>query len=62
MPGVTVVGFLVTTPTLAADEGGIFGVNRSYVRNYATLEHAAGTNSAGTLTEGRCTWESSNTD
>ena len=45
----TVVALLVTAPTLAADEGGTFSVIRSYVRTHATLEHAAGTISAGTL-------------
>ena len=45
----TVVGFLVTAPTLAADEGGTFSVIRSYVRSHATLEHAVGTVSAGTM-------------
>ena len=44
-----VVGFLVTTPNLAADEGGTFRIIRSYVRNHATLEHAAGTVSIGNL-------------
>ena len=45
----TVVGWLGTAPTLAADEGGTFSVLRSYVREHATLEHATGTISAGTL-------------
>ena len=50
----TVLGFLVTAPTLAEDEGGTFSVIRSYVRNHATLEHAVGTVSVGTL-EGTAT-------
>ena len=45
----TVVGWLGTTPTVVADEGGTFSVLRSYVREHAALEHAAGTISAGTL-------------
>ena len=45
----TVVGFLGTASALAADEGGTFCVLRSYVRDHATLEHAAGTISAGAL-------------
>lgn len=54
----TVVGFLGTAPTLAADEGGTFSVIRSYVRDHATLEHAAGTISTGTL-EGTVTTQAS---
>ena len=45
----TVAVFLGTAPTLTADEGGTFSVLRSYVRDHSTLEHAAGTISAGTL-------------
>lgn len=44
-----VVGFLVTATSLAADEGGTFSIIRSYARTHATLEHAAGTISAGSL-------------
>ena len=44
-----VFGFLVTAPALAEDEGGTFSVIRSYVRNHATLEHAVGTVTVGTL-------------
>ena len=54
----TVVGFLGTASTLAADEGGTFGVLRSYERDHATLEHAAGTISVGTL-EGTVTTQAS---
>ena len=54
----TVVGCLGTAPTLAADEGGTFSVIRSYVRDHATLEHAAGTISTGTL-EGTVTTQAS---
>ena len=50
----TVVGILGTAPASLAEEGGTFSVIRSYVRDYATLEHAAGTISAGTL-EGTAT-------
>ncbi len=45
----SVVGVLGTTPTLAVGESGTFSVLRSYVRDYATLEHAAGTISTGVL-------------
>ncbi len=44
-----VVGFLVTATNLAADEGGTFSIIRSYARTHATLEHAAGTISTGSL-------------
>ena len=54
----TVLAFLGTAPTLAADEGGTFSVIRSYVRDHATLEHAQGTISAGTL-EGTVTTHAS---
>ena len=54
----TVVGFLGTVPTLGADEAGTFSIIRSYVRDHATLEHAAGTISAGTL-EGTVTTQAS---
>ena len=54
----TVVGFLGTASALAADEGGTFCVLRSYVRDHATLEHAAGTISAGAL-EGTVTTQAS---
>ena len=54
----TVVGSLGTASTLAADEGGTFSVLRSYVRDHATLEHAAGTISVGTL-EGTVTTQAS---
>ena len=36
-------------PVLAAGESGSFSVIRSYVRDYATLEHATGSLTAGTL-------------
>lgn len=49
-----IVGVLGTAPTLAAGENGTFSVIRSYTRDYATLEHAVGTVSAGTL-EGTAT-------
>ena len=48
----TVVGFLGTASTLSADEGGTFSVLRSYVRDHATLEHAAGTISPTSATRG----------
>ncbi len=54
----TVAGFLGTASTLSADEGGTFSVLRSYVRDHATLEHAAGTISVGTL-EGTVTTQAS---
>ena len=54
----TVAGFLGSASTLAADEGGTFSVLRSYVRDHATLEHAAGTTSVGTL-EGTVTTQAS---
>ena len=54
----TVFGLLGTAPTLAADEAGTFSVIRSYVRDHATLEHAEGTISAGTL-EGTVTTHAS---
>ena len=44
-----VVVLLVTATTLAADDSGTFNVIRSYERTYATLEHAAGTITAGAL-------------
>ena len=50
----TVVGMLCTAPSSFADEGGTFSIIRSYVSDYATLEHAAGTVTAGTL-EGTAT-------
>ena len=43
-----VAGFLGAAPVVA-DEKGSFNVIRSYVRDYATLEHAAGTITAGPL-------------
>ena len=54
----TVVGFLGTASTLVADESGTFSVLRSYVRDHATLEHAASRISAGTL-EGTVTTQAS---
>ena len=42
-PTLEAYGFLGTASTLAADEGGTFSVLRSYERDHATLEHAAGT-------------------
>ena len=57
----TVLAFLGTAPTLAADEAGTFSVIRSYVRSHATLEHAEGTISAGTL-EGTVTTHASSGD
>ena len=54
----TVFGLLGAAPTLAADEGGTFSVIRSYVRDHATLEHAEGTISTGTL-EGTVTTHAS---
>ena len=45
----TVVGILGTAPTLASGESGTFSVLRGFVRDYATLEHAAGTISTGAL-------------
>lgn len=54
----TVVGFLGTAPSSIADENGSFSVIRSYVRDYATLEHAEGTVTAGTL-EGTVTTHTS---
>lgn len=42
-------GVLGTAPIRAADESGSFSVIRSYIRDYATLEHAVGTVTAGTL-------------
>ena len=57
----TVLGLLGTAPALGADEGGTFSVIRSYVRSHATLEHADGTISAGTL-EGTVTTHASSGD
>lgn len=54
----TMVGILGTAPTLAAGESGTFSVLRSYVRDYATLEHATGTISTGAL-EGTVTTQAS---
>ena len=48
------VGVPGMAPTLAAGESGSFSVIRSYIRDYATLEHAVGTLTAGTL-EGTAT-------
>ena len=45
----TVLGLPGAAPAALAGDGGTFSVIRSYVRDYATLEHAAGTISAGTL-------------
>ena len=43
------LGVLGTAPIRAADDSGSFSVIRSYTRDYATLEHAVGTVTAGTL-------------
>lgn len=48
------VGIPGMAPALAAGENGSFSVIRSYIRDYATLEHAVGTLTAGTL-EGTAT-------
>ena len=55
----TVIGLLGTAPNMAADESGTFSALRGYVRDHATLEHAAGTISIGTLEGTISTLESS---